>query len=64
MDKSFHIQSSEPTNKQSTKTYKNVLQKGILWFYLGVSILKITPVCPPGLTLSSSPKSTQIKLCS
>lgn len=63
MDKSFHIQPSEPTNKLQRLT-KNVLKIGMLWFYLGVSILKITPVCPPGLTLSSAPKNTQIKLCS
>lgn len=30
----------------------------MLWFYLGVSILKIIPVCAPGLTLSSASKST------
>lgn len=44
MDKSFHIQSPEP---QSTKTYKNVLQKEMLWFYLGVSVLKIIPGLSP-----------------
>lgn len=59
----YNLPQNQLTNNLQRLT-KNVLQKWLLWFYLGVSILKITPVCPPGLTLSSASKSTQIKLCS